>query len=350
MVVSKNKCAILAVTLICVAMLCCALYFGGSVEDVMAVTDTSASNTDIIRIGEIYKGVDSVNNIKHFAGENLSKLYEAIGGSNSTYASIDNILLSSSEITSDNIRSFNGGKDVVVSFGGLEWTVTHLTKDRAGNAVVTLWLAHSADTHQWNRWFNDNTIMAYPSNVYGTSYLRADALNIGSPYVASEGATSLANNVSQNASHKFAAFTMPLLTNSVTDFLVTPAEIAYQETENQTAGGNIGDVNYTLPNEAYGTPTGTVRWYSSGANINMSTLPSKVGYSSWKDDYIWLPSVTETGYNSTYSGIWRLSNNQRSNSNYTWLRSGRHHQAGGAYGLVLDGNSCSTYQIGRAHV
>jgi len=94
--------------------------------------------------------------------------------------------------------------------------------------------------------------------------LRADALNIGSPYVASEGATSLANNVSQNASHKFAAFTMPLLTNSVTDFLVTPAEIAYQETENQTAGGNIGDVNYTLPNEAYGTPTGTVRWYSSG--------------------------------------------------------------------------------------
>ncbi len=315
----------------------------------MAVTDTSASNTDIIRIGEIYKGVDSVNNIKHFAGENLSKLYEAIGGSNSTYASIDNILLSSSEITSDNIRSFNGGKDVVVSFGGLEWTVTHLTKDRAGNAVVTLWLAHSADTHQWNRWFNDNTIMAYPSNVYGTSYLRADALNIGSPYVASGGATSLANNVSQNASHKFAAFTMPLLTNSVTDFLVTPAEIAYQETENQTAGGNIGDVNYTLPNEAYGTPTGTVRWYSSGANINMSTLPSKVGYSSWKDDYIWLPSVTETGYNSTYSGIWRLSNNQRSNSNYTWLRSGRHHQAGGAYGLVLDGNSCSTYRISNAY-
>ena len=346
MVVSKNKkYAILAVTLICVAMLCYVFYFSGSVGDVMAVTDTSASNTDIISIGEIYKGVDGVNNSKHFIGENLSNLYEAIGGNNATYTSVNASLSSSGGITSDDIRSFNGGKDVVVSFGGLEWTVTHLTKDRAGNAVATLWLANSADTHQFNKWFNDNTIMAFPSDVYGTSYLRAEALNIGSPYAASDGASTLANDVNQNASHKFAAFTMPTLTDSVTDFLVTPAQVAYQETENQMAGGSIGGENYTLPNEAYGTPAGTVKWFSNGPNINMSTLPSKVGYSSWKDDYIWLPSLTETGYSSTYGGIWGLSNNQRSNSTYTWLRSGRYYQAGGVYGLVPDGDACSTYRI-----
>ncbi|MDE5618839.1 MAG: hypothetical protein K2I79_05065, partial [Clostridia bacterium] len=56
--------------------------------------------------------------------------------------------------------------------------------------------------------------------------------------------------------------------------------------------------------------------------IDMSTLSSKAGYTDWKEDLIWLPSLTETGYSSSAYGIWGLSDNQRSNSIVSWLRSG----------------------------
>ena len=41
----------------------------------------------------------------------------------------------------------------------------------------------------------------------------------------------------------------------------------------------------------------------------------------WSNDYLWLPSLVETGYNGI-TGIWNLSQNQRSNGMSSWLRSG----------------------------
>ena len=56
------------------------------------------------------------------------------------------------------------------------------------------------------------------------------------------------------------------------------------------AGSPIGSLGYTLPNEAWGAPSGAVNWYNATFNYS-----AKHGYSEWKDDYIWLPSLTETG-------------------------------------------------------
>ncbi|MDE6549930.1 MAG: hypothetical protein K2M44_00275, partial [Clostridia bacterium] len=300
----------------------------------MAVTDTSTANPDIIRVDEIYKGGDSVNNTKHFSAERLSKLYAAItGNANATIADVDAAILGGGQITSADIRTVSGGKDIVLSFGGLEWTVTHLTQDRSGNSIATLWLANSSDRHQWNTWFAHTPTAAYPSSMYSSSYMRAAGLNSGSSYVASDGATTL-TPVAKSATHKYARFTMPSVVDSLTDYIVTPADIAYQETENQTAGGTIGGLGYTLPNDAYGTPSGTVRW--SSANFNYS---GKTGYSEWKNDYIWLPSITETGYDASHIGIWGLSANQRSNSVYPWLRSVHYSNATYAYLLNAAGNS-----------
>ncbi|MDE6550863.1 MAG: hypothetical protein K2M44_05145, partial [Clostridia bacterium] len=298
------------------------------------MTDTTTANTDIIKIGEIYKGADSTSNTQHFVGGNLSKLYSAItGNANATIADIDTAVSGGGQITSGDIRTGNGGKDIVLSFGGLEWTVTHLTQDRSGNTIATLWLAKSSDTHQWNTWYANTQTARYPSSMYSSSYIRADALNSGgSGYVASNGATTL-TPIAKNPSHKYARFTMPSVADSLTDYIVTPADVAYQETENQNVGGSIGSVGNTLSNEAYGTPSGTVNWYT---NMNFS---SRTGYNEWKDDYIWLPSLTETGFSNTIGGIWGLSDNQRSNDTGIWLRTSGRSNSGYAYTLYSSGSS-----------
>ncbi|MDE5618410.1 MAG: hypothetical protein K2I79_02870, partial [Clostridia bacterium] len=164
-------------------------------------------------------------------------------------------------------------------------------------------------------------------------------LNIGGGYVASQGADSL-TDIDQSEEHLYAKFTMDSITGSLTNFLVKPSQVAYQGVENQYSGGTIGRVGYSLPNDAYGTPTDTSRWYISyNKVIDMSTMSSKAGYTNWQEDLIWLPSLTETGYSSSYYGIWGLSDNQRSNSAVSWLRSGRSDAAFDAYYLTEDGSS-----------
>ncbi|MDE6550728.1 MAG: hypothetical protein K2M44_04455 [Clostridia bacterium] len=220
-------------------------------------------------------------------------------------------------LTSVDLRDKNDDKDIVLTLDGYKWTITHLTKDRSGNVIVTLWLEEHVEVAQWNKWGSHTPTSDYPSTLYSTSFIRANSLNSGGcGYVATNGATTL-TKIEQSAEHRYARLTMPSVEGSLTDFIVTPADVEYQETENQNAGGTIGGQNYTLPNDAYGTPSGTIRY---GTNMDFS---SKKGYSEWKDDYIWLPSLTETGYSSTYVGLWGLSDNQRGISTaYTWLRSG----------------------------
>ncbi len=340
MVVSKNKFAVLTVAFIVAALICCSLYYVNFKGVAAAMTDTSDANTENIVVDEILKGKDSVNGDSYFDSAKLSQLYSAIGGSNAVSLSDINTALSGGQITSTDIRNNNkdddhpSGRDIIVQFGGFKWTVTHVTKDRSGNIIATLWQAKSEETFKWNTWYADTPTARYPSNMYSSSYLRAVGLNSGgSGYIATNGATTL-TGVAQNPLHKYAKFTMSSVAGSLTDFIVTPAQVAYQETENQNNGGTVGGVNYTLSNEAYGTPSGTVNWYNSNMNYSLKT-----GYTEWKDDYIWLPSLTETGYSTSKIGIWELSANQKSDSTYSWLRSGLTYHAGAAYALRATGTA-----------
>ncbi len=342
MTASKNKCLVLLTAIICAALLCCSVYFAYSDREIYAM-DTAIGNETVVKIGEIYKGEDTANNTKHFAGENLSKLYAAItGNANASIADIDAMMTGSGQITSADIRAA-GGKDIAVTFGDIEWAVTHLTKDNSGNVIATLWQTSSDTTCQWNIWSNNTTLISYPSNIYGTSYIRTHGLNNVGDYVATNGASSL-TPYSQSDTHAYARFTMPTVNGSLTDFLVKPSAVAYQSNQNQYIGGTIGNLGFTLPNEAYGTPSGTVNWYS-GVNIVMSSLTSKAGYSAWKDDYIWLPSVTEIGRNTTTSGIWALSDYQRSNIANSWLRSGHYSNADAAHYMMPSGDILSANYV-----
>ncbi len=329
-----------AAIIIVAVLLCCCFISFNNINDVFAFTTTNITS-GAVDVGDILlEGYADRSDGKVFNKDTMSMLYAKLTGkSGAEIGDVDAL----GTLTAKQIRAKNGNKDIVMNMDGQQWTVTHLTKDRSGNTIVTLWKASESITHTWNPWADNVTTYAYPSNMYSTSFLRAYALNSGgNGYVATKGATTL-TKVAQKADHKYARLTMPSVKGSLTDFIVTPAQVAYQETENNTVGGNIGSTGYTLPNEAYGTPSGTVKWYvGSGRNMDYS---GKSGYADWKDDYIWLPSLTETGRDETTNGIWALSNNQRSNSSASWLRSSRHNYANFAYYLTMPGSSANTKSV-----
>ena len=167
MVVSKNKFAVLTVAFIVAALICCSLYYVNFKGVAAAMTDTSDANTENIVVDEILKGKDSVNGDSYFDSAKLSQLYSAIGGSNAVSLSDINTALSGGQITSTDIRNNNkdddhpSGRDIIVQFGGFKWTVTHVTKDRSGNIIATLWQAKSEETFKWNTWYADTPTARY---------------------------------------------------------------------------------------------------------------------------------------------------------------------------------------------
>ena len=266
-----------------VAILLCLCFVSfDNINDVFAF-DSSNIISGAVDVGDILlEGYADRADGKVFNGDAMAALYEKLTGkSGAEIGDVDAL----GTLTAKEIRAKNGNKDIVLTMNGQQWTVTHLTKDTSGNTIATLWQASNATTHQWNTWYLNNTTLTYPCNVYGTSYIRSHGLNIGSDYVASNGATSLTQSP-QSEMHEYAKLTMPSVKGSLTDYIVKPSAVEYQSNQNQNAGGTIGNIGCTLPNDAYGTPSGAVKWYSSG-NVNMGTLPSKTGYDAWKDDYIW---------------------------------------------------------------
>ncbi|MCM1306786.1 MAG: uL15 family ribosomal protein [Firmicutes bacterium] len=114
-----------------------------------------------------------------------------------------------------------------------------------------------------------------------------------------------------------------------------------------------------MANEAYADiSTG---WFSNNVNTNgrysVGNTYRSSRYEDWKNDYIWIPSITEIGANNYLqtSSIWRLTDNQRASTlasgsqNNVWVRTGYYPSYIGAYGLSDTGalagigntNSCS---------
>ncbi len=309
----------LSAAIVIVAVLLCLCFVSfNNIKDAFAFTDDNIAE-GAVDIGDILlEGYADRADGKVFNEDAMSALYAKLTGDVAKSKISDVTALGT--LTAADIRAKNSNKDIVLTMDGQKWTVTYFTKDKSGNTIVTLWLASTRDRTSWNLWGNSSINMTYPSNVYGTSYVRSYGLNIGSDYVESDGATSL-TKLPQSSTHKFARLTMPSVKGSLTDFLVAPAGVEYQETQNNTEVGSLGVTAFTMPNEAWGTPSGTVKWYKN-SSVDMSNITSKIGYNAWKDDYIWLPSITEVGEDDNINGIWGLSNNQRSNPYTTYLRSG----------------------------
>ncbi|MDE5756376.1 MAG: hypothetical protein K2I23_04730 [Clostridia bacterium] len=288
---------------------------------------------------------------KKFDAATVKKLYEMITGqSGATYQDVKNATgkaSTSRDSTFFKTTSVNTAqKDLIVTFGGYTWSVMYLSSARNGDPIVSLWLADSSElpvSYQkapWNGYYDTNN-GAYPSNMYGTSKIRAVTLNNGGNY-----ATSVSNltTAQQDPNHPFAKFTMENEVGSLTEFIARPSEVAWQETET-TGDWSIG-YDISNNNDAY-----SVNPPAKPNVLDYTVAPAGVAdrataYTAWKDDYIWLPSFTESGwYEGVYTarGMWNSDAYRRGNAVgvNSWSRSANHDSGyGAALCLTYEGSTC----------
>ena len=87
---------------------------------------------------------DYQTNVRKFNPDKLEELYSLFTGStNATYKTLETWFNSSAKthfdsdiISANDISKKTDGKDIVLTFGKLEWTVTSLTKDNEDRKSV----------------------------------------------------------------------------------------------------------------------------------------------------------------------------------------------------------------------
>lgn len=299
------------------------------------------------KIGEIYN-----DGSKSFNADNIKALYTALTGEGS-YSDV-RLALNAGDKTSADFRAKNGGQNVQVTFGGIKWDAVYLTKAKNGDFILDLWQSDnkSLTSAQWADRANDYMINpddAYPIIMYSTSKIRVQALNAGGYYSTGEN-TLVAEKQPQKNDNPYARFTMGG-ENSLIAYIAKPSEIGYQADEFDSATAQVYTGlfetspagNYYAPNDAYGTPSGG-EWYSADVNYVGKGNPDypETQYGAWQNDYLWLPSITETGLSDSGNGLWRTDYALRSlenNRSSAWLRSGVYDTdslAGSPSAYVLD--------------
>jgi len=302
-------------------------------------TNMSSTST-YVNVGDILNK-NYIGGAKAFNPNNLNLLYKSLTGK--TNATLDDvealvdlatIRCSSSTIKlsdgsamtggpivdAKTLNSKAGGKDIVLTFGGYDWTVTSLTKSKSGDVVATIWLANitknKVKISPFNNWTSDTKGSQFSANTYGTSYMNTFVLNNGG-YCATD-STNL-TQVNPSETNEWAKFTMSSVTGSLTDYILTPVNIGYQASESwpdvcSAANWQEGNAYYDTPNHTNGI--------SGGGNKNYTGDY----WNSWKDSKIWLPALTEVGRTNgipTENTLWKVTKNQVADSSSTaqiWLR------------------------------
>ena len=235
------------------------------------------------------------------------------------------------------------GKSIVVTLGDYQWQVVYLTRtgNTTGDRIATLLMANndSAARYGSSTYKGTNSFTSgYPTSMYGTSHIRAVTLNNGGPYVnitssSANPTDSSLVDYTQDTNHKYALYTVT--SQGLTDYLVQPQDVWYQT---QSQGSSV--LGYTLNNDSLAT--NLTGWYNNSTSY---TYQNKNYYTEWGDDYLWLPSITESGYDDSHLGIWELSTTERATSYEWWSRSGHFSSSNYAYLLVSSGSSYNTTSV-----
>ena len=282
--------------LMCVTLLCGALF---AVQNNNKKAYAVANSSNSVNIGDILVPNYETKTNKIFNSNTLDVLYNNLTGkSGAEFSDVENMFNVSSNyqnwfgsniIQAPKIQQNAGGKAVVLKFGGLEWFITSLTKDRDGeNVIATLWLTDPAQLtyNKYSVW-GQYSASASLSEMYGTSYIRAVTLNAGGEYLNASGTR--VPYTQKTSNNDFVKFTVPDVAGSLTNFIVQPEQIAYQGSLSwNVVYGNTPNI----PNENYGTGSNGYPLPQGGysGSFNLSTIN---GYDVWKNDYIWLPAVSE---------------------------------------------------------
>ncbi|MDE6867524.1 MAG: hypothetical protein K2J83_00065, partial [Clostridia bacterium] len=257
--------------------------------------------------------------------------------------------------TAAQLYELNDNHNITVNLNGQEFAVSFLTTDNNGHVIATLWMTQplkdSEDTTVTGKmgWataayevdYTTSIGESYISNAYSTSLLRMKVLNAGptdGTATAYAMGTSNANVTSLNQSvdsetrkgNLLAPFTLDnsalvgtgYANKSLIEYLVQPSQVEYTYWLDWPAtSGSKANTSYPL-NETLTSPLylstsvgkTTTKFYggeSNGSHLGYwwnagvyNYATSTVNhYNDWGDDYIWIPSITETGH-ATADGFW----------------------------------------------
>ena len=269
----------------------------------------------------------------------INMIYGSSGDMNTQISELQSQLVELEEvnvlgaITAKDLRAqtYNKTADqsIVVRLGGLDWIVTYVSTDTSGNLVATLWLSNnhqdawSGITQQnigkycaivqgglysdWSADWNNSIDGTYPSNMYGTSYIRVETLNNPTNRKYATSKSALTDGTSQSTAHPFALYTVA--SKGLTNYITTPDQMKWMvNRQNPSAWGE----RYLCSNDSL-TSDGAYN-YSDSWRDSSFNYESKTGYANWGKDYLWLPSMAETGYNNTAvrnDGLWETNTAER---------------------------------------
>ena len=305
------------IALLLALVVCCAVL---AVLSIPTQTANANSTNPTANVGELWSS-NAINKT------NLQTLINKVAGS-STNVAVDKI----TGITNDGKSLVSS--NIVVTLGGKNWIVVYASTANTslgtvssngsvtgntpsnGDIILTLWQAYPDETSQWNTW-NSGATSTTPANMYGNSYIRAVTLGNGGKYVTSAGATSTATA----GSGSYSTFQS---STGLGQYLVAPRYMKWQKEESAL---NSTDIGYRFNNES---------WNLGGTGSAGSYLGNTY-YNSWANDLVWLPSLSETGYSDTYTGLWKTTSTIRSNPSYAWLRSAHYNVYTHSYYLNSSG-------------
>ncbi|MDE5755572.1 MAG: hypothetical protein K2I23_00545 [Clostridia bacterium] len=301
---------VIAPILAMVMLACCmvAVFGNNQKADAFDAGNISSQSTDI---GELVNSSGSGN---PFNETIYWQLIRQISG----VANPDRDTLKTLQVTTaEEFRGINNTKDIVITIGGYKWTATYLSFNKQNDPILTLWYATGDYTAAFVD-YNDDKDGNFPANMYGTSKLRALALNNGGGYAATYNATDL-TSVNQDATNKWAIFTMTKeqgVSGSIADYIEVPDNMPWQH--DQKAKDCIKTASY-LSTTKYNYNNNNDALDYGGDVVAQGSYVNKTGYANWANDKLWLPSITELGVNGV-DGMWMTSANQRK-STYPWTRS-----------------------------
>ena len=218
-----------------------------------------------------------------------------------------------------NAQVGNANEGMIVTLGGKKWMVTSLTfgeGDKKDDIILTLYLASSEGTAMF--YSNNNDVKG--NNAYCRSEVRKNLIENSN--------WSLFNQASDFA----------------TQYLVQPKFIKYQHTQTSMGRGGVHSPVH-VPNEALDEFTSGWHTNLNGGYNSVSEMFGGIRYDAWGDDYLWLPSMTETGSNNNLdvASIWKLTSHQRMPKSGgaqipSWFRTGDSNNYGFANAIKENGD------------
>ena len=324
----KTKLRLVAIAFAAVVMCVCAAFAGVTLNQQSASAMTTSSVTNV------YSGADIWNSSKSKFDKKgvqdlLVKLGKGAGATTDTksYKALESAY--SAPVTATTIATKNGGANgLVVTLGGYKWTVTYLSTDSNGDLIATLWYADTetnsvfAGNASGTGWYSSTTSGGYSgykySNHYGGSYMRAVTLGNGGQFYSSNSNNITDSSVStvtateaQVQGSKFNLFAQ----GAIAEYLDTPSMVSWQQQQYNSAFSS-----YRLQND--NLTAVTANWYNTNISNSVKNDPL---YYQCGNDKVWLPSIPETGWNTSNTGIWGTTTEQRkstASNSYSWLRSG----------------------------